>query len=490
MKKFRFVIFLFSVLPVAVAAAQTAKPDAISVVHSPGFTDRGDAGQYSPELTRVLERLQRAALSDDYAYRQLAHLTEQIGPRLAGSPQANAAAEYVAGEMRKLGLETHLEQVKVPHWVRGAETAELVEYPGQVPGTSQKIVLTALGGSPATPPGGITAPVVVVSSFDELRALGKEKVAGKIVLFNVPFDEDMAAAGYAMTAYAEDFSYRAYCAKAAAPLGAVAALVRSIGSGEYRLPHTGMHSAAGIPAAAVAAEDARLIADLVREGPVRMHLVLTPVTLPAADGYNVIADLKGSEQPQQIVVVSGHLDSWDLGTGAIDDGAGVVLAMETVELVHRLGLRPRRTIRVIAWVDEEETGSGHRAYSNDYRAEFPNHVGAIESDSGAGQPLGFMASASKQALASLGPMMDILRSSGTGVLLPVAPEAADTDIAPLARVGVPSFGMMQDRRTYFIYHHTAADTLDKVEPLLLERNAAAMAVLAYTLADLPQPLPR
>jgi carboxypeptidase Q len=378
----------------------------------------------------------------------------------------------------------------VPHWVRGAETAELVEYPGQAPGTTQKIVLTALGQSPATPPEGITAPVVVVASFDELRALGREKVAGKIVLFNVPFDEQMAAAGYGFDAYGEDFPYRMFCARAAAPLGAVAALVRSIGSGDYRLPHTGIHQLAGIPAAAVTAEDAQLIADLAREGTVRMRLVLTPRTLPPAQGYNVIADLKGSEQPEQIVLVSGHLDSWDLGTGAIDDGAGVVVAMETVELLHRLGLRPRRTIRVIAWMDEEQDGSGHRAYAKDYLAEFPNHVGAIEADSGAGQPLGFRASASEPALALLQPMMQVLQSIGAGILRPSGPEGTGVDIEPLARAGVPSFGMLQDGRTYFFYHHSAADTLDKVDPKLLERNAAAMAVLAFTLADLPEPLPR
>jgi hypothetical protein len=309
---------------------------------------------FPPLLLQQLSAIKAAALNDDYAYRQLAHLTENIGPRPTGSPQASAAAQYVAGELRKLGLEVRLQPVTVPHWVRGAESAALVEYPSMVPGATQKIVLTALGGSSATPADGLTADVVTVDSFEELQALGHEKVAGKIVLFNELFDKQKAAGGFAFPAYGEAVRYRVTGPKTAADLGAVAALVRSVGSADYRLPHTGMSFPADIPAAAVTAEDADLIAHLAAQGNVRMHLTLTPQKLPDQTSYNVIADLKGSDHPEQIVVVSGHLDSWDLGTGAIDDGAGVVVAMETAEVLQRLHLRPARTLRVIAWTKRPE----------------------------------------------------------------------------------------------------------------------------------------
>ena len=443
---------------------------------------------FPPQLINELEAIKAAALTDDYAYKQLAHLTENIGPRPSGSAQAKAASEDVAAELRKLGLEVQLEEVKVPHWVRGAETAELVEYPGQVPGTKQKIVLTALFDSTATPAEGIVADVVVVNNFDELRALGRDKVAGKIVLFNEIFDKQKAAAGHAFEAYGEAVLYRGAGAKAAAELGAAGCLIRSVGSADYRLPHTGWSAAAGIPNGAVSAEDAALIADLATQGRVRMHLTLTPQKLPDTIGYNVIGDLKGSEHPEQIVVVSGHLDSWDLGTGAIDDGAGVVVAMEAAEIAQKLHLRPRRTLRVIAWMDEE-SGGGSQAYSKDHAAEFANHVAAIESDSGAAHPLGFDVKMAPHAAELLQPVVRVLANFGATVVQPSTyPPGAD--IAAMSQTGVPALGVMQDGRTYFFYHHTAADTLDKVVPSELRENAAAMAVMGYALASMKNPLPR
>ena len=440
-------------------------------------------------LLQELSAIKSAAMADDYAYRQLAHLTENIGPRPSGSAQAQQAAQYVAEELRKLGLEVRLEEVKVPHWVRGSETAELVEFPGQVPKTSQKIVVTALGGSTATPADGITAEVVVVRNFEELSALGRSKVAGKIVLFNFPFDTKKAAAGYALDAYGEAVVYRGAGAKTAAELGAVASLVRSVGGAEYRLPHTGFSTPAGIPAGAVAAEDAELVSDLAAQGKVRMRLVLTPQSLPDTTGYNVVADLRGSEHPEQVVVVSGHLDSWDLGTGAIDDGAGVAVAMETAQLLQTLHLRPKRTIRVIAWVDEESGGRGRQAYSAAHSAEFANHVAAIESDLGAAHPLGFNVKMSPQAMEALKPVQKILESFGAN-LIKVVPFSPGADISSMSQAGVPALGIMQDGRTYFNYHHTAADTLDKIDPAELRENAAAMAVMGYALACAAQPLPR
>jgi carboxypeptidase Q len=448
---------------------------------------------YSPQLLAELKQIQQAALTSDYAYRQVAYLSDNIGPRLSGSPQAQRAVEYVAGEMRRLGLDVQLEKLMVPHWVRGVETGELVEFPGQAPGTTQKIVLTALGGSVATPVQGLTAEVVVVHDFDELRALGREHVAGKIVLFNFPFDKRMAAQGYGGEAYGQAVAYRGGGPSAASRLGALAALNRSAGGAEFRLPHTGAtrysKDAREIPAAAVTAEDAELMARLAKQGKVMMHLTLTPQHgLPDVPSYNVIADLKGTEHPEQIVIVSGHLDSWDLGTGAIDDAAGVAVAMQTAQLLKQLNLRPKRTIRFIAWMNEENGVVGGRTYAKDYANQVANHFAAIESDRGAGHPLGFEVKAKPEALQLLAPMSSILQSSGAGLLK--ITDDTETDISPLAEAGVPSFGLWQDTRTYFDFHHTAADTFDKVVPRELAENAAAMAVLAYTLANLPQPLPR
>jgi carboxypeptidase Q len=450
------------------------------------------AVQYSPELLSQIKRIQQAALESDYAYRQLAHLSNNIGPRLSGSPQAQTAVEYVAAELRKLGLDVQLEKVMVPHWVRGEETGALTEYPGMSPATTQKIVLTALGGSVATPNEGLTAEVVVVNNFDELTALGRERVAGKIVLFNAKFDQQLADNGFAGPAYGQSVIYRGIGASAAARLGAVAALNRSAGGADYRLPHTGAlryaDDAPKIPAAAVTAEDAETMAQLAREGKVRMHLVLTPQTLPDAVSYNVIADLKGSEHPEQIVISSGHLDSWDLGRGAIDDGAGVVIAMQTAQLLKQLHLRPKRTIRIIAWMNEENGTRGARAYADDHKADLANHFAAIESDLGAGHPLGFYAQGKPELLTLLQPLSTILQSQGAGVTRLV--EETGSDVAPLGEAGVPTFAPIQDARTYFNYHHTAADTLDKVNPRELQENCALVAALAYTLANMPQTLPR
>jgi len=488
---------------VITAQAQTpqqpkpAQPSSQSSAQTSSQNSWGAAPQMSPEqqenfppqLRGELEAIKTAALADDYAYQQLAHLTENIGPRPSGSAQANAAVDYVAGELRKLGLEVQLEEVKVPHWVRGVETAELVEYAGQVPGTAQKVVLTALGGSTSTAPEGIVADVVVVNNFDELKALGREKVAGKIVLFNELFDKQKAAAGLSFMAYGEAVRYRGAGSKAAADLGAVAALIRSVASADFRLPHTGWSQAAGIPAGAVTAEDADLMAHLAAQGKLRMRLTLTPQKLPDTTSYNVIADLKGSEHPEQIIVVSGHLDSWDLGTGAIDDGAGVVVAMEAAEIAQKLHLRPRRTLRVVAWIDEETGGSGSKTYTKDHASEFVNHVAAIECDTGAAHPIGFDVKISPHAIELLRPVAEVLGSIGATALQSSSyPPGAD--ITAMSEAGVPTLGILQDGRLYFNYHHSAADTLDKVLPSELRENAAAMAVMGYALASMKDPLPR
>jgi carboxypeptidase Q len=447
---------------------------------------------FSPQTLGELRQLQKAALDSDYAYRQVAHLANNIGPRLSGSAQAAKAVEYVARELKSLGCTVQLEKVMVPHWVRGEETAALVQFPGQAPHTTQKIVLCALGGSVPTPAQGTEAEVVVVKNFDELTSLPRDKVAGKIVLFNYPFDKQMAAQGRSFEAYGEAVVYRSHGPSAAARKGAVACLIRSVSSADYRLPHTGETDYASdvpkIPAAAVTAEDADLIANLIRQGPVKMKLILTPQTLPDVESSNVIADIKGSEHPEQVIIVSGHLDSWDLGTGAIDDGAGVAVSMETANLIQKLHLKPKRTIRIIAWMNEENGEAGSKQYAKDQEKEISNHFAAMETDSGAGHPIGVSMKARAEVKTIFAPVAEVLQQSGAGMLDLV--EHCGADIEPLEKAGVPAFSPIQDNRFYFNYHHTAADTLDKIVPKELAENSAVVAVVAYALANIETPLPR
>jgi Zn-dependent M28 family amino/carboxypeptidase len=464
---------------IAFAQSPTPSPTATPVV-------------FSAQTLADLKRIQQAALVSDYAYKQVAHLADNIGPRLTGSAQAAKAVEYVAGELKSSGAEVQLEKVMVPHWVRGEERAELVEWPGMAENTTQKIVLCALGGSIATPADGITAEVVPVKNFDELASLGRDKVAGKIVLFTYAFEKQMAAQGRGGDAYGEAVVYRSDGPIAAAKQGAVACLIRSVGGADFRLPHTGQtnyaEDAPKIPAGALTTEDTDLIVDLARQGPVKLKLILTPQTLPDIESANVIGDIKGSEHPEQVVIVSGHLDSWDLGTGAIDDGAGIAVSMEVANLIQKLKLKPKRTIRVIAWMNEENGSRGSKQYAADNSGKIDNHFAAIETDNGAGHPLGLNVNAKREVKTMLAPVAAILQESGAGILNLV--EHCGADIEPLEKAGVPSFAPLQDNRSYFNYHHTAADTLDKIVPRELAENSAVVAVAAYALASAEQPLPR
>ncbi len=445
---------------------------------------------YSEKTLADLQKIQQSALQSDYALRQTAYLSNNIGPRLSGSPQAERAVEYVAEEMRKLGLEVRLQKLTVPHWVRGEEKGELTEWEGMAQGTTQKIVLTALGGSIATDESGLFAEIIVVESFEELNKLGRERVVGKIVLFNVKFDKTLADLNQAGAAYGQVAAYRGGGAIAAAKLGAVAVLIRSAGGSQNRVAHTGAmrydNAVNKIPAAAVSYEDAETIAYLAKMGKVNMKLLLTPKTLPDTTSYNVIADLKGSEKPDEIVVVGGHLDSWDLGTGALDDATGVAMAMQVPYLLKELKLKPKRTIRVVAFMNEENGFVGATTYAKEENAE--KHFAAIESDLGASHPIGFIFAGKPEAVPFFAPLSKILNSQGAGQI-DVKPSAS-SDISTLTAKGVPSFGPWYDTRTYFNYHHTEADTFDKVIPKELAENGSVMAVLAYGLANLEQALPR
>ncbi|MCW5958569.1 MAG: M20/M25/M40 family metallo-hydrolase [Pyrinomonadaceae bacterium] len=445
---------------------------------------------YSDETLLQLQELQRAALASDYAFSQTRFISYNIGPRLTGSAQAERAVRYVADEMKKLGLEVQLQELKVPHWVRGDERGELISWNEMTPGTVHKITLTTLGGSVPTASGGLKAEIVVVKSFEHLKKLGREKIEGKIVLFDVRFDRELAAAGFGGNAYGEVSTYRSGGAIEAAKLGAAAVLVRSAGGSQNRLAHTGAmrysNDVTKIPAAAVTFEDAELIAYLAGQGTVRMNLVLTPQTFEDTISYNVIADLKGTEKPDEIVVVGGHLDSWDLGQGALDDAAGVAAAMQVPALLKKLGLKPKRTIRLVAFMNEENGFVGARTYAE--KADVSKHFAAIESDLGASHPIGFIFAGKPAAIPFLAPLAEILKAQGAGQI-DQKPNAS-SDISTLTELSVPSFGPWYDTRTYFDYHHTAADTFDKIDARQLAENGAVMAVLAYGLANLEQPLPR
>jgi hypothetical protein len=469
--------FLFILTGSAIVAAQQASPTPVL---------------YSPETIANMAKLQTAALAADYAYKRTAYMTNNIGPRLSGSAQSLQAEKYVADEMRKLGLEVTLQPVKVPHWVRGKETGELIEFPGMATGTTQKIALTALGGSVATPETGLVADIVVVTGMDELNRLGVAGVRGKIVLFNTKFDRELQASGFGSQAYGQAVQFRGAGPAAAGRFGAVGVLVRSAGGSQNRLAHTGgtryQEGITPIPAAAVSSEDADLIAHLVAEGKTSIRLVLTPKTLPEATNHNVIADLRGSEKPDEVVIISGHLDSWDLGTGALDDATGVAVAMQVPFLLKQLGITPKRTIRVIAYANEENGLRGGEGYLAAEKANIAKQFAAIESDLGASHPVGIYFAGKLEVVAYLNPISQVLRSQGAA--LTQQQGGVGADIGPLTQQGVPSFAPWFNTQTYFNYHHTAADTLDKVNPKELQELGSLMAVLAYGLANLEQPLPR
>ena len=452
----------------------------------------GNANAASPgNDPAALAKVRDAALQSDYAYQRLEDLTDLVGPRLSGSPGAAAAVNQVADELRKLGAKVTLQPVKVPHWVRGEERASLVDYQGRPAGVAQKIVLAALGGSGATPAAGITAPVIVVRTFEELKARAAE-VKGRIVLFDVPFDQNMADRGLAGTAYGQAVAFRGAGPRMAAEMGAAAALVRAVGGAAYRIPHTGatlLKDDARIPAAAVTIEDSMLIARLARRGPVTMHLTLTPQILPDADSYNVIADWPGTDKADEIVLVSGHLDSWDLATGANDDASGVVSAMEVINTLRKLDYHGRRTIRVVAWMNEENGGRGGHTYDAVNKKVAEKHFAAYEDDNGSGRPFGVRAGISQAGAKLLAPLQAALYPMGAGAFRREDVMGAG-DLHDLEDSGVPTFEPWIDSSDYFNYHHTPADTFDKVNPENLRRHAAVMATTAWFLANMDQPIGR
>jgi carboxypeptidase Q len=424
-------------------------------------------------------RLIDAAMADNGGMEKLTYLCDRIGARLSGSPELNQAVAWAAEQMKKDGLENvATPPVKVPHWVRGAESASIVEP------LHRQLTMLGLGGSVGTPKDGITAAVVPVANFDELERKGRSGVEGKIVLFNAPY------VGYGRTV-----AYRHAGASRAAKLGAVAVLVRSITPLALQLPHTGAmeytSDAPQIPAAAVTIEDATLIQRLTDAGtPAAVHLEMQAHTEPDVDSANVVGEIIGSEKPEEVVVIGGHLDSWDVGAGAQDDGSGCIAALEAVHLIKKLGLKPSRTLRVVFWVNEENGGAGGKAYREWVGDKVKNHVAAIEMDGGAEKPIGFGVSAGTQTPAAVARLQDVamlLERIGAGT---ITPGGGGADIAPIMMAGVPGLALRTVGTHYFDWHHTRADTIDKIDLDDFRRNIAAMAVMAYVLADMPEALGR
>lgn len=441
---------------------------------------------WAQEWTGRLDPIRQHALESDYSHRFLSRLCNQVGPRLSGSPAADAAVDLVEAEMRQLGLKVWRQPCQVPHWVRGREEAELTEYVEKPAGVRVPLVLTTLGGSSSTGAAGVEAEVVLVESLARLEALPAEQARGKIVVINSRFDQRLADQGRGGAAYSQSVSIRTRGPATASRKGAVACLVRSVGGADYRLPHTGVTSfgeVAALPCAAVSSEDAERIAYLCGQGPVKLRLVLTPETLPDAASCNIVGDLEGSDPQADVVIVSGHLDSWDVGTGALDDASGVATAMQVAHTFRALGLKPRRSLRVIGWMNEENGGAGAKAYERETQGK--NHFAAVESDLGCGHCLGFSCWAPDSWLTALKPVSQALQVVGANQL--ETTNGAGADISALGARGVPCFNPMLDSRTYFHYHHTPADTVDKVDPQHLRQNGAVMSVLAWALCSMDRP---
>jgi carboxypeptidase Q len=421
-------------------------------------------------------RLIKAATADDFAWQRLAEFTDTYGNRLSGSENLTRAIAWAAEAMKKDGLDNvHTEKVMVPKWTRGRESAEIIDPPRHA------LTILGLGGTIATPPNGLEAEVLVVESFNELRTRAAD-AKGRIVLFNEPF-----------TNYADTVTYRTGSARAAAQAGAVGVLIRSVGPVGLRTPHTGsvqyQSDLPAIPAAAIAGEDANRIARLSARGrKVRIRLSLEGHNEPDAESANVVAEIRGRERPDEVVVLGGHIDSWDVGAGASDDGVGCVITWEALRLMKKIGVWPRRTVRLVLWTNEENGTRGAAAYAEKYASTAMNHVFALEADSGVFEPARFGFSGS---LAARNVIRDI-----TSLLTPL--NLAETisggggaDIDPIAQAGrAPTMAYMGDPTRYFTIHHSPADTVERIAPEEVSKGAAAIAVVTYVIAEMPDRLPK
>ena len=418
-------------------------------------------------------RLMGEAIASDFAWQRLAYIGDTFGHRLSGSPNLEAAIKWAVEEMKRDGLENvRAEPVKVPHWVRGRESLEIV---GAAP---QPLVILGLGNSVGTPPAGVEGDLIVVHSFEELDA-ARDRVKGKIVLFNVPF-----------TNYGETVRFRAAGPSRAGSLGAVAALVRAVGPPGLRTPHTGALAYADgqpqIPAAALTTEDAARLQRMVDRGTtVRLKLMMEAHFLPDADSANVVGEIRGRELPNEVVVIGGHFDSWDVGTGSTDDGGGCVVAWDALRMMKKLNLRPRRTIRVVLWTNEENGGRGGVGYRDRHLEELPDHVMMLESDGGVFRPTGFGFSGSEAGRTKVRDIASLLSGIHADT---ISPSGGGADIGPsVQQANIPALSLDVEGN-YFLIHHTPADTIDKIDPLDIARSSAAVAIMSYVIAEMPERL--
>lgn len=450
---------------------------AILCINLPGLAQ--SPADHNRDYHRVAGQILAHALRHGQAFAMLEELTA-LGPRLSGSPQAAAAVELTRQMMARLQFDNvRLQPVMVPHWVRGpVEEAAILNSPtvGTVP-----LTVCALGGSIATPETGLVAEVIEVKTFDELRGLGR-KAAGRIVFFNRPMD---AALFDTFAGYGGAVNQRSSGAVEAARAGGVAALVRSMTTALDDVPHTGaMNYDDGVPRVPAAAVSTRgadyLSAVIARDKNVTLRLKLTCETLPEAPSANVIGELRGSEKPDEIILIGGHLDSWDKGTGAHDDAAGCVQSIEAVRLLKTLGLQPRRTIRVVMFMNEENGLRGGREYAREAEAKKIKHVAAIESDRGGFAPRGFAVEADSAIVSRIAAWSPLFETFGAER---IRRGGSGADISPLVQQGVPGLGLVPEPHRYFDYHHSDNDTIDKVNPRELELGAAALALMAYLLSE-------
>ena len=429
---------------------------------------RSSYEQSAIKITNALE-------NDSIGYNRLSYLCDMFGPRLSGSKNLEKSIDWVIKEMKNDGLSNVKgERVKVPTWIRGEESLKIL-----IP-FEKRLPILGVGGSVSTPKGGIRGEVVVVNSFEALEKI-KRKVRGKIVLYNVPF-----------TNYSETVRYRYDGPNIAAKYGAIASLIRSVGNGSMDTPHTGTmgeyKSFKKIPHAAITAEDAMMIDRIYKRGNrVVLNLKMEAKFVEDRWSRNVLAELRGSTYPEEVVVLGGHIDSWDVGQGAHDDAGGCVAAWRAVTLIKELGLRPRRTLRVVLWTNEENGSRGSKNYRDEHFSELENHIVAIESDGGVFAPQGFGFTGSKEARKILNDIADLLDPIGAGK---ITNWGRAPDIAILNDERVPVMSLNVDNSKYFWYHHTSADTFDKVDYKEFNNCIAAMAIMAYVVADMEEKLPR
>ncbi|MBT3607406.1 MAG: M20/M25/M40 family metallo-hydrolase [Candidatus Marinimicrobia bacterium] len=415
------------------------------------------------------------SLTDSTAYNRLGYMCDTFGPRLSGSKNLENAINWILKEMNNDGLENVKgEKVAVPTWIRGKESATLLSP------FMKELSMLGLGGSIATPRGGLKAEVIVVNDWDELESRSNE-VPGKIVLFNAPF-----------TSYGETVAYRYSGASAAAKHGAVASLIRSIGPWSMNTPHTGVMAykddVQKIPHAALTMEDVMMLSRIHdRNGKIIVKLDMNARMVADRWSHNVLGEIKGSIYPEEVVVVGGHIDSWDVGQGAHDDGGACIASWEVLRLIKELGLKPKRTIRCVMWTNEENGGKGNKGYRDMHMDEMDKHVLAIESDGGVFSPEGFGFSGNESAREIVEEIHELMKPIGANT---ISEGGRAADVAPLNDEGVPVMSLKVDGSKYFWYHHTNADTFDKIDFNEFNRCIAAMAIMAYVVADLDDPLPR